>query len=252
MRAASFGFRCMKDVAETDRTDEPHKPLTLAAEVDYSRLRPCSDDVFEAYRCLYSTTKTPLDDRVESRQDWSKDTIIEKVSFADAEGSDRVIVYLFLPRNVRPPVQCIVYFPGSGANFLHSVLEYFRNREVEFFTRSGRAFVFPVFWNTFERRLISTPERNRQFLKDRMIRHHRELSRTLDYLETRPDIDKDRIAYQGLSWGAWSGPSTSPSKNGSRPPTSSAGVSIGNRTLPSGARPSGTRPISPPGSQSPS
>jgi dienelactone hydrolase len=39
-----------------------------------------------------------------------------------------------------------------------------------------------------------------------MIRHHRELERTLDYLETRRDFDKDRFAYQGLSWGAWSGP----------------------------------------------
>ena len=39
-----------------------------------------------------------------------------------------------------------------------------------------------------------------------MIRHHRELARTLDYLETRPDFDAERIAYQGLSWGAYAAP----------------------------------------------
>jgi hypothetical protein len=208
MRSDNFGFRCMKTVRDPDGTEGAHGPLKLTPEPDYAGLKPCSDDVFEAYRALYSFTKTALDARVESRQDWSEDTAVEKVSFADAEGTDRIIVYLFLPRSVRPPFQSVVHFPGSGANVLESVFDYgqVRNREVELFTRGGRAFVFPVFWNTFERRVKSAPERTRQFLEGRMIRHHRELVRCLDYLETRPDFDKDRFAYQGLSWGAWSGP----------------------------------------------
>src|SRR5205085_3073897 len=31
----------------------------------------------------------------------------------------------------------------------------------------------------------------------------RELSRVLDYLQTRPEVDKDRIAIHGVSWGAY-------------------------------------------------
>ncbi len=245
MRAGNFGFRCMKDIGENAGTESIYGRLKLSAELDYSRLRPCSDDVFEAYRALYSYTKTPLEARLESREDWSEDTVIERVSFADAEGSDRVIVYLFLPRNVPPPWQCIVYFPGGAANVLHSVLEYARSLEVEFFTGNGRAFVFPVFWSTFERRLKGGPARTRQFMKDRMIRHHRELGRTLDYLETRPDINQDRIAYQGLSWGAWFGPLHVALEKRFKAANFQGGGSIGNRTLPSAALPSGTPPISP-------
>ena len=35
-----------------------------------------------------------------------------------------------------------------------------------------------------------------------MILWSKDLGRSLDYLESRPDIDHDRIAYLGLSWGS--------------------------------------------------
>jgi dienelactone hydrolase len=34
----------------------------------------------------------------------------------------------------------------------------------------------------------------------------KDLSRSIDYLETRDDIDSERIAYYGMSWGATLGP----------------------------------------------
>jgi len=34
----------------------------------------------------------------------------------------------------------------------------------------------------------------------------KDFSRSLDYLETRADIDLDRMAYFGSSWGAWMSP----------------------------------------------
>lgn len=37
-----------------------------------------------------------------------------------------------------------------------------------------------------------------------MVRHATELRMSLDYIETRPEIDASRLAYVGLSWGAGS------------------------------------------------
>jgi len=208
MRADNFGFRCMKDSGPGGATERAHAPLALRPEPDYAAMKPCPDEVFEVYRDLYDYTKTDLVPRVESREEWSPDTVLERVSFLEAGGDDRIIAYLFLPKNTPPPFQSVVYFPGSSAMSLGSIFEYttVKNREVELYTKAGRAFVFPVFWNTFERQKRPLPPRNRQFLRDRMFRHHRELARTLDYLETRPDFDPDKIAYQGLSWGAYAGP----------------------------------------------
>lgn len=208
MRAGNFGFRCMKDAGEGGAVESAHAPLEIRPEPDYAAMRPCPDPVFEAYRALYAYTRTDLAARVESWREWSPDTVVEKVSFLDAGGGARIVAYLFLPRNASPPFQSVVYVPGSSSMSLDSVFDYatVKSREVELFTKGGRAFVFPVLWNTFERREKSLPPRSREFLRDRMVRHHRELARTLDYLETRPDFDPERIAYQGLSWGAYAGP----------------------------------------------
>lgn len=208
MRAANFGFRCMKDVGTNEAGERAHGPLTVRPEPDYAGMAPCSDAVFDVYRALYDYPKTELEPRVESRLDWSPDTVVEKVSFRDAGTDERLVAYLFLPKDSPPPYQSVVYFPGSSAMSLDSVFDYMtvKSREVELYTKRGRAFVFPVFWNTFERRKSPLPARTRQFLRDRMVRHHRELARTLDYLETRSDFDAGKFAYQGLSWGAYAGP----------------------------------------------
>jgi dienelactone hydrolase len=39
-----------------------------------------------------------------------------------------------------------------------------------------------------------------------MIQRGKEIRRTIDYLETRPDIDASRVAFYGISLGAQMGP----------------------------------------------
>ncbi len=43
-------------------------------------------------------------------------------------------------------------------------------------------------------------------LRDYQIKWVQELSRTIDYLETRDDIDSDRLGYYGHSWGGSAAP----------------------------------------------
>src|SRR4029453_1599165 len=42
--------------------------------------------------------------------------------------------------------------------------------------------------------------------RDQTVQQSRDLGRGIDYLETRPDIDRDRLAFYGLSAGAVNGP----------------------------------------------
>jgi formylglycine-generating enzyme required for sulfatase activity/dienelactone hydrolase len=206
-RGANIGFRCMKPLGETPAVAKAFDPLQPLQVPDYGAMAPCSGEVFEVYRHLYSYTKTPLNPRVESRTDWSPDTTLEKVSFDDASGGDRIIAYLFLPRRGPISLQSVVYFPGIGAWSFDSIHEYgtVKSREVELYTKSGRAFVFPVFTGTFERKRTAHGEPALES-RERWITYHRELARCLDYLETRPEFDPHKIAYKGLSKGAWCAP----------------------------------------------
>jgi dienelactone hydrolase len=196
-RSATNGFRCVR--YSTDL------PAALTGPVehvfrDYNKEKPVSDQVFETIRSIYSYDKTPLEARVESNDDshpvWKK----EKITFTAAYGEERMAAYLFLPKNTAPPYQTLVYHPGSDAaqnrssDKLGVSLIFF-----EFLMRSGRAVLFPIYKGSYERRVDSggiLAER------DVAIQGVKDAARSVDYLETRGDIDHARIAFYGLSWGA--------------------------------------------------
>ncbi len=72
---------------------------------------------------------------------------------------------------------------------------------IDFVIRSGRALLHPVYKGTYERR--GAPAQggpNEQ--RDLVIQWSKDLGRSLDYLETRPDIDRTKFAYYGLSMGS--------------------------------------------------
>ena len=204
MRAGNFGFRCMEDIPGAESPAEAFGPLLVPPLPNFSKMTPCSDEVFAIYRSLYGYAKTDLAPKIESSLEWSDDTIVEKVTVNDATGEDRLPMYLFLPRRGRPPFQTIVYYPGGAAWTMNSVFQYgsFHNRAVELFTRGGRAFVLPLFQGTFGRTGPPSRPDSVNLRRETSIHEYRDLARCLDYLETRPELDHERIAYQGLSGGA--------------------------------------------------
>jgi hypothetical protein len=71
--------------------------------------------------------------------------------------------------------------------------------------KSGRAVLFPVYKGTFERgggpKPIYWPNTSSTY-RDNVIFWAKDLSRSVDYLESRPDINSNKLAYEGYSWGA--------------------------------------------------
>ncbi|MEN8164969.1 MAG: protein kinase, partial [Acidobacteriota bacterium] len=170
---------------------------------------PVSDEVFQIYRQQFYYDQTPLEARVEARTENSAGWLREKVSFDAAYGGERVLAHLFLPANASPPYQTVIYFPGSAVRMTPSsedIESYYEfTMFLSFLVREGRAVLFPVYQGTFERSgpTIATQaqagpgyaniEYRTQLIKD--------FRRSIDYLETRPDIDNHRLAYYGMSWG---------------------------------------------------
>jgi cephalosporin-C deacetylase-like acetyl esterase len=60
-----------------------------------------------------------------------------------------------------------------------------------------------VYKSTYERRDGYTPGRkDTTDYRDHVVLWYKDLARSVDYLETRTDIDYTKIAYEGASWGA--------------------------------------------------
>ena len=197
-RSPSNGFRGVQYLNEA-LSPEVFDPIGLPARGD-QREPPVTDDVFEIYAAQYDYDASPLDAVAEAIdqevQAWRR----ERVRFNAAYGDECVIADIFLPANVDPPYQTVVFFPGSTTIFLPSI----ENQvPLEFIIQNGRAVVYPVYKSTFERRdgLASTwPDATRSFT-EHVIYWVNDARRTVDYLETRPDIDTDKLAFVGLSWG---------------------------------------------------
>jgi cephalosporin-C deacetylase-like acetyl esterase len=159
------------------------------------------DAVFAQYLRQFAYDKTPLDAKIEEERSLPSG-VRQKITFNAAYGGERMMAYLFLPPAGKPPYQVVVEFPGSGAISTRSSDSLDLGR-LDFLTRSGRAVIFPIYKGTYERGgdLHSDYAAATSAYKDYVIMWGKDLARSIDYLETRRDIDAGRLAYYGLSWG---------------------------------------------------
>lgn len=169
---------------------------------DYHTEKPVSDQAFQFYRRLFAYDPSPLDVRLE-RRDSTAPWIREKVSFAAAYGGERVTAHVFLPLNTRPPYQTVVFFPGSAVLRARSSDSLQSLGMFDYLVQGGRAAVYPVYKGTYERHdgtRFSDPDESNRY-RDHVIQWQKDVSRTLDYLGTRADVDSTKLGYLGFSWG---------------------------------------------------
>ena len=197
-RSQEDGFRCVLN----------SQPLPMGAAAplkgmqrDFTKVKPVSEQVFSAYRAMYAYPDRPLnakvDGTVEETADWKK----EKITFDDAYDHERMTAYLYLPKHIRPPYETIVFFPSARVEELTNSSTLGDTKFFDYIVQSGRAVMYPIYEGTYERRKIETWPITLQL----MAEQDSDLSRSLDYLRTRSDINSGKVAYLGVSMGSAEG-----------------------------------------------
>jgi predicted esterase len=190
------------------RNSEPLAAKVTAPVVGYARdfakAKPVSDEVFRAYQTMYAYDRTPLNAQsegvVENTADWTKG----KISIDAGYGNERLPLYLFLPKNVHPPYQAVLFYPSARVYFNPSSQDLGDLQFVDYIIQSGRALLYPIYKGTYERvgkRGLPGAYGDLNL----MIEESKEVRRAVDYLESRPDIDKSKLAYLGVSAGTADG-----------------------------------------------
>jgi formylglycine-generating enzyme required for sulfatase activity len=201
-REESFGFRLAKAL---EGTNDPAaaEPIPWFLR-DYAKEKPVPPELFEAFKRQYAYDPADLDARVEEVDDGSERWRKEKVSFAAAYGGERVVAYLFTPRNVAPPWQTVVFFPTPVAMELRSSEELDEMAVVAPVVSSGRALLYPVYKSTYERgdALKSPYPSSTKLYREHVIEWAQDLGRSIDYAQTRRELDAERIALYGVCLGA--------------------------------------------------
>ena len=203
-RSAENGLRLARYDRDLDTVMELALPVPLPAR---EVLSPISDEVFDVYSDLFDYDPQPLNPSTESPTTEDTHWRREVVSFDAAYEDERVLANVFLPENVEPPFQVVTYYPSSDAIFYRDL----NDEEIilfDFIIQSGRAVVVPVMWGTYERNIgIETtwPQETKEY-SNNVVRWIQDFRRTVDYLETREDLDLDKLGFYGFSWGGWNGP----------------------------------------------
>ena len=197
-REPLYGFRCAKYPSPVPAEALAPTPPPTG---DFSKATPVDGKTFEIYRSMYAYDKTPLDTRIEMREDSAEDWTREKVSYRTVYG-ERMTASLYLPKRGQPPYQAIIWAPGGYAQMLPSSEATIWREQFLYLVRTGRAVLYPVYQGTYDRRnLTRGPSANR----DARIQSVKDVFQSVDFLESRPEIDKSRIAFYGTSLGAYIG-----------------------------------------------
>jgi dienelactone hydrolase len=190
-----------------DILQSPFNSRSTAASTK-SRL-PVSDEIYAAYSRVFDYDRTPLNALVEEVSE-TRTWIRERILFDAVYGKEQVVLYLYLPTTGGPPFQTVVYWPGWDTFRLNDVDHYFA-RQVDFIVKSGRAVAFPVLRGSFERRVDNhrvRPAFDTIAWRDNAIHALKDIRRTIDFLESRRDVDSSALAYFGYSWGGVNAPMT--------------------------------------------
>jgi eukaryotic-like serine/threonine-protein kinase len=202
-RSVTNGFRLVTYRDSPEALKKPQAPIARVVR-DYSKETPVGDAEFKVYLRQYAYDRTPLNaviEQTDTTEDWTR----QKVSFDAAYGKERMLAYVFIPKKGSPPYQPIILFPGSGAIYASSIDQ--DAAYWDFIVRSGRVLVQPIYRGTLDRRTeLNDDEPNgTASYRDYVIQWARDLGRTIDYLETRDDMNVARAGYFGVSWGGMMG-----------------------------------------------
>jgi dienelactone hydrolase len=193
-RDHTIGFRTIKRV-----DPPPADTFAPVPRVDETLPEPASDVEYRVFESLHRYESLPPDartERVDSSPYWRRET----VSFRAAYGNERVLAHVFLPSNASPPYQVVIVLGGvTITNVLRRVEDF--DYPFEFIVRSGRAVVIPVLSGTLERG-PSPPNLPPSQERERALRWSSDIGRTLEYLDARADVDKQRMGLYAVSRGA--------------------------------------------------
>jgi serine/threonine protein kinase/formylglycine-generating enzyme required for sulfatase activity len=194
-----IGFRCVLNSTGT-QSDEGGQMIPQAETPDYP---VSSDNDFKSWLTHYEYDKKPLNAQIietKDEGDWTR----EKISF-NGEGGEQALAFLYLPKNAARPIQVLQYVPpGDVVRGIHSLpdsIEMFATP----FIKSGRAVFAVVLKGYIDRPFpnnYNPPENSTVEFRKQMVNWITDLRLGLDYLETRDDLDKQKLGFLGISNGA--------------------------------------------------
>jgi hypothetical protein len=201
-RAPENGLRLMHTLGEpVDST--LLDPVVLNHEALTVQREPVSDETFEAMRFQYTHVNRAPDNVTINVVD-ENDTWVAEEVVLEYPGDATLTVFVVSPANPVESLQPIIYMPHAGG------VQNIPNRQLleqmsimNYVVQAGRAIVIPVYAGTAQRYVERPDDEAAAADFDRRIAlaRYADIANTIDYLQSREDVDGDAIGFLGLHVG---------------------------------------------------
>jgi len=203
-RSLKNGFRTARLINPRD-LNPFGDPIETQAPKDLSFYKPMSDEVFKVYSRSFEVDSSKPKSKVIYVDDSHPIWIKERISIEVGYNQEMMDMLIFKPKNSFGPSSPVVIHPGSNYYSTPPEIDDINPGEfsLDFLIKSGKTLVWPA-WKGSLNRMPATRsggDRMRDF-RNLYIAWVGDTNKTLDYLETRNDIDTDNIFYLGMSYGA--------------------------------------------------
>ena len=204
-RSLKNGFRTARLINPRD-LNPFGDPIETQAPKDLSFYKPMSDEVFNVYSRSFQVSSTnPKFEKVyidDSHPVWIKERIKLEVGY----NNESMDVLIFRPKNSFGLSAPIIVHPGANYYTTPPEIDDINPGEfsLDFLIKSGKTLIWPAWKGSLNRmpeNVASNEDTLRRF-RNQFVAWVNDTDKTLDYLETRNDIDTENIFYLGMSYGA--------------------------------------------------
>ena len=182
-------------------------PIETTPPKPASFYKPMTDDVFKVYARNYEVNQSPLKAKEIYIDDSHPIWIKERVQIEVGYNNEKMDILIFKPKDTYRPISSVVIYPGANYFSTPPEIDDINPGEfgLDFLIKSGKALIWPAWKGSLDRMttsLTASPEDRARNFRELLRYWTTDTSKTIDYLQTRQDIDDKNLFYLGMSYGA--------------------------------------------------
>jgi dienelactone hydrolase len=205
-RSSINGFRTARLINPRD-LNPFGDPINRQEPKPLSFYKPMSDEVFKVYSRNYEVNEAPLNIKEIYADDSHPVWIKERVQIDVGYNNEKMDVLVFKPKGTFQPTPSVIVYPGANYFSTPPEIDDINPGEfgLDFIIKSGRTLVWPAWKGSLDRMttsLTASPEERLRNFRELLRYWTVDTHKTLDYLETRQDMDSKNFFYLGMSYGS--------------------------------------------------
>ena len=205
-RSLKNGFRTARLINPRDLN--PYgDPIITQAPKDLSFYKPMSDEVFNVYSRNFEVRRSNKEIEKIYVDDGHPLWIKERIRLDVGYNNEKMDVLIFKPKNSFGPSDPVIFHPGANYFTTPPEIDEVSPGEfgLDFLVKSGKTLIWPAWKGSLNRipeSRSASPEDLLIYFRALNVAWVSDTAKTIDYLETRDDINTDNIFYMGMSFGA--------------------------------------------------